>query len=94
MQYWLFIFAILSILFSGCSKIDTKVVHPTAPPPTLTPSKDQVAEVVLPDIPKTTWEPIFHESIDARTKVAGLGKLRKDATRRCRRRSKNLGRIW
>jgi len=50
------------------SQMATPVPSPTIEPP--------VDEVVVADVPKATWEPIFHEAIDERTKIAGIRRLR------------------
>jgi len=65
---------LLMCLAGGCSSlVEEASLNVVSPSPT----PQRPDEVVIPDMPKTTWEPIFFEAIDQATGFAGYKKLRK-----------------
>lgn len=75
-------FAALALLFSlsgGCSTtVPEKTAHEPLPrrTPIVFPSPSPTDEIVVPDVPKAKWQPIFFEGIDDVTAHVGLSKLR------------------
>lgn len=69
--------AVFCLTGSACTRDDQSpaAVTPAAPVPSQT-LETHVEEVVVSDIPKSKWEPIFFETIDERTKLAKIGRLR------------------
>ncbi len=72
---------LVAICFLGCSierKVDVGLSSPTPaslPSPTIA-SQPKLPEIVVSDVPKDTWKPIFFETIDERTAAGKIKKLR------------------
>lgn len=74
-------FLTLFLLACSSSTADDTPAANTSPVTSPTPSptaKPTVEEVVVADIRKATWKPIFFEAIDERTDLAGIGRLREE----------------
>lgn len=52
------------------------IASPTTTPVPLPTYNPPAQEVVVSDVPKTAWKPVFFEAIDERTQVAGIRRLR------------------